>query len=339
MNTKLKSLLVSGLVIGVLGFPPGARSQDEWPIITAENIDQLTEVQTLELGSKADVFEVAFSPDGTKLAVSYEAELSFVLWDIADSKQVFSLTNRFVRSMSFDATDTALVITSISLDSDEVGGVVEVLDMDDMTVAATFDLAPALGAYFNPDGTLIAITALDGRVLLWDWSSDEIVAEFSIGEERIFWRAAFSPNGELLAAGTAGDPSIGAVYVWEIASGELLSTFEGHSNEILNVDFINDDVLVSADDDGDMFMWDLVTATPLTQLVGYNFAYSPNGEILAMAASNDIQFWSAAGITGFRSLADEGQIYSVAFNAAGTMFASTTSNTETGVVRLWAVVE
>jgi len=116
-----------------------------------------------------------------------------------------------------------------------------------------------LGLKFSPtDDQLLAVSAEDGSVDL---------IRFSIADEQNILNTlnttgypvreiAFSPNGELLAAGN----DAGEIFIWRISDGELLSSFEGTDNGIVwSIQFSpNGDQLLTVSDDTTARIWGVV---------------------------------------------------------------------------------
>ena len=85
----------------------------------------------------------------------------------------------------------------------------------------------------------------------------------------------FSPDGLTLAS-SSDDRT---VKLWHIATGECLTTFEGHQDWIWEVDFSADGrYLVSGSEDRTLRIWDVSTAACLHVLSG-TYQLGPRGAI------------------------------------------------------------
>jgi WD40 repeat protein len=94
----------------------------------------------------------------------------------------------------------------------------------------------------------------DHALRLWDAASGREVHQL---HESWAYCAAFSPDGKLLASGSA----IGTVRVWEVATGkELRACGDGHRGRVTGVAFSPDGrLLASASSDRIIHLWDVTT--------------------------------------------------------------------------------
>lgn len=122
---------------------------------------------------------------------------------------------------------------------------------------------------FDPQTSLVASAANDGAALIWDvaellkteHTGSEVPAAVHRRPHRTLkrgtgrlWSVAINPDGTLLA--TAGDDL--AVRLWNVRTGDHLSTLLGHTGRVWSVDFSpTRDALVSSGDDGTAVVWDL----------------------------------------------------------------------------------
>lgn len=77
---------------------------------------------------------------------------------------------------------------------------------------------------------------------------------------------AISPDGKLIAAGCSDK----LVYVWDMASGEIRFTLEGHASRVTSVDFSPDGrLLASGSRDGTVRLWNPLTGKPVRTFAGF----------------------------------------------------------------------
>jgi WD40 repeat protein len=110
---------------------------------------------------------------------------------------------------------------------------------------------------------------------------------------------AISPDGKLLATFWWPDPAVGKadILLWDIATGEILSTYEVHEPGNTSVQF------------------------------------SPNGQIFASAGGETVQLWDVQTGNVLALLNAPNEFFqNISFSPDGTLFA-----TNGWIVRLWGV--
>ncbi|HRV92418.1 MAG TPA: NB-ARC domain-containing protein [Anaerolineae bacterium] len=149
---------------------------------------------------------------------------------------------------------------------------------------------------------------------------------------------AFSPNGKILAAGTAE----GQVRLWWVANGQPILTCEGHLGAGWSVVFSPDGhLLASGSADGTICLWDAHTGQSLKTLVGHtnlvsSVAFSPDGRFLASGSQDQtVRLWDVNTGQSLKTLAGHtNPVRSVAFSPDGRFLASGSFD---HTVRLWNV--
>lgn len=224
---------------------------------------------------------VAFSPDGTVLAVAerYGERPVVRLWNVATRQRTGLLdTGGGVRTLAFShdgrTVATAGWDTGIRLWDVASGRAVGALGRPDRIR----DVA------FGPDGKTLAAVGDDGTVRLWDVADG---LAFATRTGRPAGAAAFSPDGRTLA--TAGHDD--TVRVWDVTGGANTATLAGgaHTQQVSALAFSPDGrTLATSGRDHAVRLWDLpggrntATLTGHPKLVG-SLAFSPDGRTLASA--------------------------------------------------------
>ncbi len=149
---------------------------------------------------------------------------------------------------------------------------------------------------------------------------------------------AFSPDGESLASGSWDN----TIKLWEVKTGKLLQTLEGHQDLVLSIAFsFNGLFLVSGSADNTIKLWEVSTGKVLQTLTETNswvgtLALNPNGHLLAAeGANNTVKLWALDSgkivhtLTGHHNI-----INSVSFSPDGTRLASGSAD---NTIKLWEV--
>src|SRR2546423_808192 len=114
---------------------------------------------------------------------------------------------------------------------------------------------------------------------------DDFKSELQVRQvlSRLFYCVVFSSNGHALASGGHDN----TVKLWDVKTGKLIHSFEGHTNAVWSVAFSPDGLtLASGSADHTVRLWDVKTGKPIRYLEAHtdavnNVAFTPDGLILA----------------------------------------------------------
>ncbi|MBX9257985.1 WD40 repeat domain-containing protein [Desmonostoc muscorum CCALA 125] len=143
---------------------------------------------------------------------------------------------------------------------------------------------------------------------------------------------AISPDGKMLASGDRHR----TIKLWNLTTGELVTTLTGHSSEVFGVDFSPDgQTLASASNmefqDGNIKLWDIRTGrvkqtlgSSLVSLRTSCVAFSPDGETLATGHFDAaIRLWHPISGKEIRTLRGHGwDVNSLTFSPDGRFLVS-----------------
>jgi WD40 repeat protein len=152
-------------------------------------------------------------------------------------------------------------------------------------------------AQFSRDGRLVLTAGADGTAKVWESSSGALLSTLRRPVETPLLDAAFSPDGQLVAAaGQAGAKGSPVVRVWRWRQRKLVMARGGFADR----------------DDG--------------------VAFSPSGSLLAAAGGDEVRVWRVGDRSLVAAFRCRGELASVAFDPSGQRVAAGGS---TGAVWVW----
>jgi eukaryotic-like serine/threonine-protein kinase len=293
----------------------------------AEAVQPLALVKTLS-GNAEPVWSAVLSPDGqTVISAGAERDATgqylIKLWDVATGRMVRTLSGHrdVVRSLSLSGDGQVLAsgsddrtvklwnlttgevirsfeghtnsVWSVALSAD---GQVVVSGSEDATVriwtVATGQSRRAehsntvYSVAVDPSGKTIASASADKTIKLWNVDTGELQRTLGEpgGHREPVSAVAFSPDGQQLAS-VGWD---GFVKLWSAPTGQLLQTFEGHSDQVVAVAFVDLHTIASASEDNSIKLWDTQTEHLLQTLSGHS------DHVLSVMSQGDRAFVSSS---------------------------------------------
>jgi RNA polymerase sigma factor (sigma-70 family) len=206
------------------------------------------------LRGDSQLFCVALSPDGKRVAAGDPSRRTVKLWNAATGEVERTLSTGEVQpwSVAFSADSKALVVGGQKADN---SGQVQLWDAQTWTLKHALDQDTHVTnqVAFSPDGKMVASSGADELVHLWSVEKGEEILSLK-GHKQGHRAVVFSPDNKLVAA---GGPD-GKVRLWDVPSGALRETLEGHRAEIYSLAFSCDGkTLASASQDGTVRLWSL----------------------------------------------------------------------------------
>jgi WD40 repeat protein len=222
-----------------------------------------------------------------------------MVWDAGTGEQYFTLDRAGAKTAIFTRDGSTLV--SVGPDStlrfwDAKSG--DALRNSPIR-AGTHPIA------FTPDGSRIASVTGGGAVWIWDTDKQR---QIQVLEKYVGTASSivFSPDGTRLALASDEQmfedgvprPSPGAVRVWDIPTGRIVSDLQGHTDSVVSIAFSPDGTrLASASLDGTVRIWEINDGRLMHRLEGHDGAvhdvtFDPKGTRIASAGKDGtVRIW------------------------------------------------
>lgn len=244
----------------------------------------------LLLGHTRLVNSVAFSADG-KTIVSGSIDKSVRLWELETGKSIAVLQGHTDQVSSVAFSPDGRFVASASRDK-----TIKIWDISTLGPPQTLeiDTSERPVVTFSQDGRFIATAGLHGAVSMWEVATLKLVRTFQAPAQ--VFSLAFSTDGKWLAANRDK-----VAVIWDVSSGELVRSFEGHDLNILWIAFSPDNrSLATASADETVKLWDISTGKLIQTFRRHQgsvifVGFLPDGNRLVSAGDFDfsIIFWDA----------------------------------------------
>ncbi len=162
-------------------------------------------------GSTCALVDIAWSPDGTKLATSSFAGNEAFIWEVTTETLLTRSSIRAEIGVGVVWSPDSRLIASIASGGDTRWSGMRPLALSSLalpTIPRRMAIRPPfLG---SPDGSRIATSSLDGTVVMSGVVSQQTILTLTYTDE-LYW-AAWSPDGSKIAGGSRD----GTVQIWDV---------------------------------------------------------------------------------------------------------------------------
>jgi WD40 repeat protein/serine/threonine protein kinase len=211
---------------------------------------------------------------------------------------------------------------------------------------------------FQPGGKELASAGENGNIRIWDPRAGSLLRTLPSGTDTIY-ALNYSRDGRLLASGDGFPPfeepyhmrGQGVVRIWDVATGQVLHTLRGHTQNVMGVAFSPDGrtlasvsgssltVPQTASKPGELILWNTATGERIRNVTGHagpltGVGYNPVGNLIATSSwDRTIRLWDAVTGDLRHSLAGhQDWVLHVAFSPDGGRIASSGAD---GAIKLW----
>ena len=278
---------------------------------------------------KGHVFDFAYSPDGTRLALA--STIGVWLIDVATGKEINLLTGHtghltghtyYVGTVVFSPDGRTLASLSQGYYGDDV-----IRLWDAVTGESIAVLTGGIDRFvFSPDGKTLASDGGDaGVIYLWDGVTGELKTTL-IGHTAPVSTLAFNPESSALASG--GNDEV--IRIWDVTTAELQLTFAAHANTVGFLKYSPDgEVLVSQGGDNKVCLWDARTGEFLRMLTtrtenvsSIDIDFSKDGRTLVSVNSDEnIRLWDLHTGEQLKTIIQDRDFEFVLYSPDGRIFA------------------
>lgn len=142
----------------------------------------------------------------------------------------------------------------------------------------------------SPDGKMIAYSADDNTIRLWNLRNDRCEKKF-LGHTKEVYGLCFSLNGEYLVSASWDR----TVKLWNVQTGECVRTFTGHSQGVMSAAISPDNKIVASVSRYSFLVWNVEDGKCISNVDGFfdHLDYSPDGRFVAVSSGNSLQIWDA----------------------------------------------
>jgi WD40 repeat protein len=271
---------------------------------------------------------------------SAENPSTLEVWSVDPLERQLTLTGHTdeVIDAVFDPTGSRIASASAA------DGTVRIWDSTTGELETTFQVDgahPAIPVFSN-DGTRVAATDFNGPTRVWDLSSRSVI-ELDPLEGTLFpLNLEFSPDDLLLAVtrNVDGATEKTGPMIYDVATGELVRTLEGHEGDVTDIGFTADGTrVVTSGRDSTVRVWDFESGEVIGTYFGHedsvqDLQISDDGSFVASSGAVDVRVWDLETLeTRAVVFGHRGTVDGIDLSPHGDLLL--TASAADGTTRLW----
>jgi WD40 repeat protein len=200
---------------------------------------------------------------------------------------------------------------------------------------------------FSPDGMFV-LTGSGDDAILWNAKSSVFINNLNprsgiqvkifSGHKNTVVGVSFSNDGKYIATASEDGTSM----VWDVSTGQPLSTFSGHQGKVYSASFSPDGVsVVTGAKDATAKIWNVASGQLIESLSGhggivYSAAFSPNGKYVVTGSSDaTAKVWEVSTGKQLKSLIGHSKgVHDVSYSSDGKYIVTGSID---GTVKIWDI--
>ena len=222
-------------------------------------------------------YSLALLPDG-QTAISTSADNNIYFWDL-ESGEKLDTFEEHEGNVGKIAVSTS---GHLAFSSDWVRGLI-LWNLKSREIIAQFDVLNISGVAICPNEKTAVSVSTKGEVVIWDICYADEINRFAHPAPVV--SVAFHANEQMFFSGTGnfwgnstGDNTL---RLWDLKTGEIIRTYEGHTHAINDIDISPaGDLVLTGSNDESLILWDIKSGAIVRKFIGHKgsvfFCYLPS---------------------------------------------------------------